>query len=104
MFVQPCNVGVAAQKPQQLVDHRAQMQLLGRHQRKSCAQIKSQLLAEERPGAGTGAVLLGHALLADSAHEFQILSHGVTGPQVAARKLPEGARRRYAMTSRMMPP
>ena len=45
---EPADVGVAAQEPQQLDDNRAQVQFLGRQQRKSLGEIEPQLGAEQR--------------------------------------------------------
>ena len=51
VFVQVANVGVAAQKPEQLVNDRFQVQLFGCQQRKPrpvCAQIESGLRTKDR--------------------------------------------------------
>jgi hypothetical protein len=46
MLAQPGDVGVAPQEPQQLVDQRAHVDLLGRHQREAVGEIDAQLVAE----------------------------------------------------------
>ena len=70
------DVGVAAQEPQQFDDDRAQVQLLGRQQRKAVGEVEAHLRAEQRQGAGPGAVLLLDALVEDPLHEVEILAHG----------------------------
>ncbi len=68
------------------------MYFLGRHQWKSGAQVKAQLVAEDRQGAGTGTIFLGGAVFADVAHEFQVLSHGALSlgcrDEVSGRRAP----------------
>ena len=72
VLAQVGDVGVAAQKPQQLVDDGAQVELLGGHQRKAGRQIEAHLLAEQRQRAGAGAVRLASAALADGAQQLQV--------------------------------
>src|SRR3569832_1806641 len=52
------DVGVAGQEPQQLVNDRLHVQLLGGDERKALAEIEAHLVAEHRDGAGAGAVAL----------------------------------------------
>ena len=62
MFVEIFDVGVAAQKPEQLVDDRFDVQLFGRQQWKSGtarSQIVAALRAEDRQRAGAGAIRAG---------------------------------------------
>jgi hypothetical protein len=53
----------------------AKVQLLGRYERKSLAEIKSHLVAKnaERPRAG--AITFCRAVLTDMAHEVEVLPH-----------------------------
>ena len=75
VFLQIGDVGVAAQEPQQLDDDRLQVQLLGRHQRKALRQIEAHLVAEDRAGAGAGAVGFCGAFVQHLAHQVQIRLH-----------------------------
>src|SRR5438105_1016625 len=97
VLTQPGDVGVAAQEPQQLVDQRPQVELLGRHQREAAGEIEAHLVRKHRQGAGAGAVALAHALGPDPAHQLQVLFH------CAMAKLPEGARTRYPHASSAPP-
>ena len=63
-LLQPLHVGVAAQEPEQLVDDRLQVQLLGGEQREAVGEVEAQLAAEHRQRAGAGAVGLARAALA----------------------------------------
>ena len=69
------DVGIAGEKPDQLVDDRFQMQLLGRDQRKPIREVEAQLRTEQRERAGAGPVLLGNALVEDTLHEVEIVFH-----------------------------
>src|SRR2546430_12972112 len=75
VLAQPGNVGFPAQKPQQLVDHRAQMNLLRRDERQALREIEAHLLAEQRQRPRAGAVAFTCAGITDPAHELQILLH-----------------------------
>ena len=52
----------------------------------SCDQLETQLLAEQRQGAGTGTIILANAAFAHRAHQLQIGFH------CTATKFPEGIR------------
>jgi hypothetical protein len=56
VFLEIGDIGLALQEPQQLVDDRLEMQLLGREDRKALGQIETHLIAEDRARAGAGAV------------------------------------------------
>ena len=56
MLVQITNVGVAAQKPEQLVNDRLEMQLLRCQQRKTFTQIEPRLRAENGDRSRAGAI------------------------------------------------
>ena len=62
VLVEIFDVGVAAQEPEQFVDDRFQVQLLGGEQRKALGKIEAHLMAEDREGADAGAVALLHAV------------------------------------------
>ncbi len=75
MFLEPADVGVAAQEPEQFVDDRFEVDLLGGEQRKALAKRKAGLRAEDGARAGAGAVGLGTTLLEDEAQEVVVLFH-----------------------------
>ena len=79
--LEPLHVGVAAQEPQQLGEHRPRVHLLGRHQREALAQVEAQLVPEDRQRAGAGAVALLHALVEDPLEEVEV---GLHGPSLVA--------------------
>jgi hypothetical protein len=57
------------------------VELLGGEQRKAFGQIEAHLPAEDREGAGAGAVVLAVAAFRHVAHEFEVLSHGGPGAE-----------------------
>jgi hypothetical protein len=73
------DVGVAGEEPQQLMDDRLEMQLLGGDQRKASGEIEPHLMAEYRQGAGAGAVMLFDAIGENTFHQVEILAHDKTG-------------------------
>ena len=74
-LVEPADVGVAAQEPQQLGDDRTQMQLLRGEQREAIPEIEAHLGAEPRQSAGSSAVLLRGPAIEDQLHELKVLAH-----------------------------
>ncbi len=54
--VQPGQVGVAAQEPQQLAEHRPGVHPLSGEQREALAQVEAQLVTKHAQRAGAGAV------------------------------------------------
>jgi hypothetical protein len=72
------DVGVAFEKPQQLVHDRFQRQLLGGQHRKSGRQIETHLVAEDRQRTGAGTVVLFRAVGENPFEQVVILIHGVT--------------------------
>src|SRR6185312_7543382 len=75
MLVEIFDVGVAGQEPEQLIDDRLEVQLLGGEQREAVVERKAHLVAEYRERAGAGAVTLLHAALENLFHQFEILPH-----------------------------
>src|SRR5690348_4136933 len=75
MLVEIFDVGVAGQEPEQLVDDRLQVQLLGGEHREAVVERKTHLMAEHRARAGAGAVALLHAALENLFHQIEILPH-----------------------------
>ena len=75
MLAQVGDVGLAAQEPQQLVDDRAQVQLLGGDQRKALRQVEAHLPAEHAAGAGAGAVGFFAAVLEHVLQQVEVLLH-----------------------------
>ncbi len=77
------------EEPQQLVDDRLQVQLLGGHQRKAVAEIEAHLMAEHRARAGAGAVVLLGTVAQDLLHQVVILAHGLrdrSGPTIVGAR------------------
>jgi hypothetical protein len=79
VFLQIGDVGLPAQEPQQLVDDRAQVQLLGRDQWKAVLEIEAHLPAEHAAGAGTGAVGFAAAVFEHVPQQVEIVLHDITG-------------------------
>ena len=75
MLLQIPDVRLAGQKPQQLVDDRFQMQLLGRDQGKAFIQLKPHLMAKYRQRSGSGAVAFLDPTVEDEFHQVKILAH-----------------------------
>mmetsp|Transcript_50959 Transcript_50959/g.119503 ORF Transcript_50959/g.119503 Transcript_50959/m.119503 type:complete len:266 (+) Transcript_50959:42-839(+) len=75
-LLQPLDVAVAAQEPQQLQDDGFQMHLLRRHQREASGEVEAHLVAKHAARAGAGAVALLHAMLEHMAHEVFVLAGG----------------------------
>ena len=75
MLLQVLNVGVALEEPQEFVDDRLEMHLLGSEQRESLALVASQLVAEDALGARTGAVMLDGAVVEHMLQQVEILFH-----------------------------
>ena len=75
VVVQVADIGVAGDEPQQLVDNRAQVHLLGGQQREPVGQVETHLVAEYALGAYARSVLLYGAVLADVPQEVEILLH-----------------------------
>ena len=69
------DVRAAREEPEQLVDDGAEMDPLGRHQRKPPAEVEAHLVAEEPEGAGPRPVVPANALAAHPRQQIEILSH-----------------------------
>jgi len=78
VLAQVGDVGVAAQEPEQLVDDRAQVQLLGGDQRESLREVEAHLVAEDAARPGAGAIAAHGAALEDQPQEVVVLAHGGT--------------------------
>ena len=81
VLVQIFNVRVAAQKPEQLVNDRFDVQLLCRQQRKSRTiwpQIETRLRAEDRQGAGASAIGARLTFFEHQSKKVMILPHAKT--------------------------
>jgi hypothetical protein len=68
-------VSVTAQKPQQLVDDRSQVQLFGGHQRKPGAQIEPQLRAEPAQRTDAGPIRFADPRIEHLSQQFQVRFH-----------------------------
>ena len=85
VLVEIFDIGVAAQKPEQLVDDRFDVQLLGGDERKAALQIEPHLMAEDRAGADAGAVAFFDALGEHAFHQIEILTHRICGSADSVR-------------------
>lgn len=77
VVVQPADVGLAPKEPEQLAEDRTRVHLFGGDQRKTFPQIKPHLVAKHAQRAGTSAVTLFGASVADSLKQVQVLLVGV---------------------------
>src|SRR4029450_8470495 len=78
VLVEIVNVCVAAQEPEQLVDDRFDVQLLGCEQRESRSvgtQIKARLAAEDRQRPGAGAIGARLTVLEHESEKIVVLPH-----------------------------
>src|SRR4051812_44820103 len=78
LLLQPGDVGVAAQEPEQFDDDRTQMELLGPDQKEAFGEIEPHLVAEDREGARAGPVLLWNARVEDAAEELLVGLHDLS--------------------------
>jgi hypothetical protein len=76
VLAQVAHIGLAAQEPQQLVDDRLEVQLLGGDQREAGGEVEAHLPAERGERAGAGAVGPAGTVLEHVAHEVEVLAHG----------------------------
>ena len=77
VFFQVADVGVAFEKPKELVDDGAQVELFGGEQGEALGEVEAHLVAEYGTGAGAGAVGLVGAVAEDVLHEVEVGLHGV---------------------------
>lgn len=75
VLYQIADVGIAPEKPQQLVNDAFDEHLLGGQQRKSLAQIEAHLVAEYTLRARARAVVAYHAVAPYRAQQIEILFH-----------------------------
>ncbi len=85
VVVEIFDVGVPREEPQQLVDNRLEVQLLGRDQREALRQIEPHLVAEYGQRAGAGAVVLLRTVGEYPLHQLVILVHSADIGLGAAR-------------------
>jgi len=90
VLLQVGDVGVALEKPQQLVDDRFEVQFFGGQHREAGSEVVADLPAEERAGAGAGAVALGRAVVEDVLQEVEV------GPHAGSVNQPRGGAARGA--------
>ena len=95
VLLQPADVRLAAQEPEQLVRDGREVHLLRRHEREALGQVEAHLVAEHAHRAGPGAVVLRHAGREDVAHEVLVLGHAskIAGNPAVTRPEPRRVRR-----------
>ena len=79
VFFQVADVGVAFEKPKELVDDGAQVELFGGEQGEALGEVEAHLVPEYGTGAGAGAVGFVGAVAEDVLHEVEVGLHGVIG-------------------------
>ena len=84
VFVQPRHVGVAAQEPQEFIDYRLEVDLLGGDERKAVGKIETHLVTEDAAGAGSGSIGFGGTRLHDEPEEVFVSSGDSHGNQSRA--------------------
>ena len=75
-FFEPVVVARPSQKPQQLLDDGAQVNLFGGDQREAFVQVKAHLVAKHAFGTGASAVCFGNAVVVHMLHEVFVLAAG----------------------------
>ena len=61
------------------MNDRLGVQLLGREQRKSGAEVEAHLVAEDRQRSGARTIVLALTVVAHVAHEIEVFAHQVEG-------------------------
>ncbi len=69
MVVEPLDVGVSLEEPDQLADYSTSEDLLRRHKRKPLVQIEAHLVTEDTECASTGAVTLLNPFVENFTHK-----------------------------------
>ena len=93
VIAQISNVGIAGQEPQKLMNDGAQMQLLGRDERKPFGQVKPHLVSENRFGAGAGPVHAGDTGVQDMVQKIMIGAQSHLHPVNKKARRPKWAAR-----------
>ncbi len=76
VFLEVGDVGVAFEEPEELVDDGAEVELFGGEAGEAVTKVEAGLAAEDREGAGAGAVGAFFAVLKDVPEEVEVLLHG----------------------------
>src|SRR3981081_1945534 len=76
MVIEIFDVGVAGEKPKQLIDDRLEMKLFCRGERKTLTQVEAHLVPEHRQGSRAGTVLFHGTAGKNSLDQIQVLAHG----------------------------
>jgi hypothetical protein len=105
VLLQISDVGIARQKPKQLMNNRLQMQLLGRNEGEALTERKPHLMAENRQCSGPSAVAFLDPTAEDEFHQVKVLAH-LSGISAATRRwgiLSPGATVRSDFSTTQMP-
>ncbi len=70
MLVQETDISIAPQHPNQFIDDRFEVQLLGGQQGETGLQVEAHLVAKDRARAGAGPVPPLDAMLEDITHQI----------------------------------
>ena len=79
VFLEVGDVGVAFEEPEEFVDDGAEVEFFGGEAGESVPEVEAGLAAEDREGAGAGAVGAFFAMLKDIPEEVEVLLHGGEG-------------------------
>jgi hypothetical protein len=105
VLLQIPDIGIARQKPQQLMNDGFQMQLFGRNEGKTLTERKPHLMTKNRQCSGPSAVVFLDPTAEDEFHQVKILTH-LFGISAATRRwasLSPGATVRSDFSTAQMP-
>ncbi len=85
MLVEIFDVGVAGEEPEQLVDDRSQVQLLGGGERKPVRQVEAHLMTEHRQRPSAGPIVLLDAVGENPFQQVVVLAHGCAPAAATSR-------------------
>jgi len=92
VLAQVLHVGVAGEKPQELVHDGFEIEFLGGDEREALREVEAHLVAEHRQRAGAGAVGLLRAVGEDAFEKLKILPHAGACFRVVRTHARAGAR------------
>ena len=75
MVLEVLDVGISGNEPEQFVDNRFQVHLLGRQQRETFGKVKPHLVSEDTLRADAGPVVLDRPFVHDALQQVQVLFH-----------------------------
>jgi hypothetical protein len=79
VLLQPPDIRVAADEPQELADDGADVHLLRGHEREAVREVEPQLRAEDAASPGAGPIALLDAVLEHLPKKIEVLPHEIDG-------------------------